>query len=265
MEISALFSDHKILARILVEDINLPYDEWKGKVDKPIKPILNKINKLVQDLVPSLQNFNIYKRSRKEAIQGRLRNSRVQWKYNNPSFSLNKDVDIFVQLGDHNENRKETMFWGIEWWGPSSESEAAYQILTKVNSGVDVIKEVGGPGAGGTSISLVLNKYTADQLLNLKRDIKKEIAEDIKNLVQKIDGINKENINILQQGNQTGYLPDKGDFEKAYRTIASPGQSVSIDAVLNQIEFAAKTSGHKLKNNWRLTTEKNVGIWSTLK
>jgi hypothetical protein len=265
METPALFPDHKGLARILMEDINLPYDEWKEKVDKPIRPILNRINKSVQELVPSLHIFRTYKRSRKEAIQGRLRNSRVQWKYNNPYFSLNKDVDIFVQLGDHNEDRKETMFWGIEWWGPSNESEAAYQILKKVNSGVDVIKEVGGPGAGGTTILLVLKKYTADKLLNLKRDIKKEIAEDIKNLVQKMDGISKENVNIRQEGSYLHYVPNKEDFEKAYRTITSPGQSVSIDAVLNQIEFDAKTSGHKLKINWRLTTERNIEIWATIK
>jgi len=265
METSALIPDYKILARILVEDINLSYNEWKEKVDKPIKPILNKINKSVQDLVPSLQNFRIYKRSPKESIQGRLRNSRIQWKYSNPNLFLNKDVDIFVQLSDYREDKKETIFWGIEWWGASKESEPVYQFLKKVNNGGDVIREVGGPGAGGTSILLLVKKYTADQLLNLKTDIKKEIAEDIKNLVQKMDGISKENVNTPQEGNHPDYLPNKGDFEKAYRTIASQGQSVSIDAILDQIEIDAKTSGHKLKNNWRLTTERNIEIWSTIK
>ncbi|KAF0159547.1 MAG: hypothetical protein FD159_488 [Syntrophaceae bacterium] len=61
------------------------------------------------------------------------------------------------------------------------------------------------------------------------------------------------------------YTFQKEDFEKAYRTIAKKNQSVFIDAVLDQLELGAKTLGHKLKNNWRLETERNIAIWSKMK
>ena len=57
-------------------------------------------------------------------------------------------------------------------------------------------------------------------------------------------------------------LPTKEDFESAYRTLTRPGQSISIDVVLDQIETNAKNKSLTLKNNWRMITEKNIEIWS---
>ena len=58
------------------------------------------------------------------------------------------------------------------------------------------------------------------------------------------------------------YLPTKEDFETAYRMLARPGEAISIDAVLDQIEINARGWGLLLKNNWRMITEKNIEIWS---
>lgn len=256
METSALFPDHKILARILMEDINLPYDEWKEKVDKPIKPILNKINKSVQYLVPSLQNFRPYERSRKEAIQGRLRNSRIRWKYENPNLSLDKDIDIFVQLGDYHEDNKGTIFWGIGWWGSSKASEQVYQFFKKVNNGGDVIREDGGPGASGTTILRVKKKYTADQLLNLKSDIKKEIAEDIKYLVQKMDGISKENEKQKKIESSDAEIPTWDEIQAIYRKNAKPGEIIAPDRLKELIKNSFQEQGRKLPPNWWEETKK---------
>lgn len=57
-------------------------------------------------------------------------------------------------------------------------------------------------------------------------------------------------------------LPTKEDFESAYRTLTRLGESVSVDAVLDQIAFCAKKEGHSLKYNWRMFTEKNIDVWS---
>lgn len=262
----ASFPDHQIIRKILMEDVNLPYSEWKEKVDKPINPILRKINKSVQNLVPSLQKNSIYKRSTKESIQGRLRNSRIQWKYTNPNLSFHKDVDVFVQFSDYREDKKGSIFWGIEWWGASKEAEPVYHFFRIVNNGDNVTKDDGGPGAGGTSIMLVLKKYTADQLLNFGRDIIEIIAEDIKDLVQKMDGISNEDMSIaINRENSIDYLPNRDDFQKAYKTIARQGEYIPIDKVLDQIKIDATILGHKLKNNWKEITERNIENWSKMK
>jgi hypothetical protein len=57
------------------------------------------------------------------------------------------------------------------------------------------------------------------------------------------------------------YLPHKDDFECAYRMICSYGDKIPIDSVLDQIEKNAINTGHNLKINWRLNTERNIELW----
>jgi len=57
-------------------------------------------------------------------------------------------------------------------------------------------------------------------------------------------------------------LPTKENFETAYRMLTRPGETISIDAILDQIEKSANGKGHSLKNNWRIITEKNIEIWA---
>lgn len=59
-----------------------------------------------------------------------------------------------------------------------------------------------------------------------------------------------------------GQIPTKDDFESAYRMLARPGQSISIDAVLDQIETNTRNKILTLQNNWRMITEENIKIWS---
>lgn len=58
------------------------------------------------------------------------------------------------------------------------------------------------------------------------------------------------------------YLPLKKDFEAAYRALTRPGESISIDAVLDQIQTDVNKKGLTLESNWRVTTEKNIDLWS---
>jgi hypothetical protein len=60
----------------------------------------------------------------------------------------------------------------------------------------------------------------------------------------------------------SNYLPSKEDFESSYRTLTSPGKTISIDSVLDQLEINAKEKGLSLKSNWRMITEKNIEIWA---
>lgn len=59
------------------------------------------------------------------------------------------------------------------------------------------------------------------------------------------------------------YLPSKEDFESAYRGLMThPGEDISFDAVLDQMEINVKEKGLSLKNTWRMITEENIKIWS---
>ncbi len=55
-------------------------------------------------------------------------------------------------------------------------------------------------------------------------------------------------------------LPTKVDIESAYRMLSRLGESISIDAVLDQIEINITKDGHALKSNWRKITEENMKI-----
>jgi hypothetical protein len=73
--------------------------------------------------------------------------------------------------------------------------------------------------------------------------------------------------NVIIEGSQPtaqdiSYLPTEENFESAYRTLTRPGETISIDTVLDQLENNAKKMGRSLKNNWRIITEKNIEIWS---
>lgn len=88
---------------------------------------------------------------------------------------------------------------------------------------------------------------------------------DIKAYFDKAQGIyvNHQHSNIREN---YSYLPTEGDFKTAYQQIAKPGQEISVDAVLDQIEIDAKKAGRNLKEDWRIITERNIEIWSnTLK
>lgn len=68
-----------------------------------------------------------------------------------------------------------------------------------------------------------------------------------------------EHTKVAQVGS---YLPTKEDFEAAYRLLTRPGESISIDAVLDQIEASAKKEGKMLKDDCRIITENNIENWA---
>lgn len=68
----------------------------------------------------------------------------------------------------------------------------------------------------------------------------------------------------LQLGIQSpGYIPNREDFETAYRMVTRLDQPVPLDAVLDQIEINANITGLELRANWRSITEGNILGWTT--
>lgn len=80
-----------------------------------------------------------------------------------------------------------------------------------------------------------------------------------KSLISSTDNASQQ---ISVQPHNNSYLPNKDDFETAYRTLTNPGETISIDSVLDQLEINAKKNRLLLKSNWRIITEKNIKVWS---
>jgi hypothetical protein len=68
-------------------------------------------------------------------------------------------------------------------------------------------------------------------------------------------------LRIKHQTSKEGVLPNKDDFESAYRMLSSPGKEIDKNSILDQIYKNAIKSGYNLKPNWRLITERNIEIW----
>jgi len=70
---------------------------------------------------------------------------------------------------------------------------------------------------------------------------------------------NKDNKNNLSS---IFYLPTKADVEYHESLLRkSPDEIISIDAVLDQIDFFFALEGKSLKANWREITKRNIEIW----
>lgn len=80
-----------------------------------------------------------------------------------------------------------------------------------------------------------------------------------------LDGETANTPNNKVTGSEMGIktLPTKEDSEAAYRMLTKPGEAVSIDAVLDQIEVDAMKQGRQFKSDWRIITEKNIEIWAS--
>lgn len=264
MENLTLFPDHQIIRNILMEDINIPYSELKVKVDIPIKPIYYAIDKLIRNQIHFFPKLNI-SNSSKEPKRTRLRSTRAYWVYNNPRLAFRKNINLFIQLGDHRTSRKKTIFWGVSYWvgGVSDETGSVYHLFERINK-IKVFKEsagVGGVTDKGTTVFGIVNQYTTDQLSNLHSDIKEEIAEGIGKLFQDMQQIaggtaSDHSFHPVQ------YLPTKADVEFAESQLRkSSDEVIGMKNVLDQVEVNFNQAEKELKEDWREITRKNIEIW----
>lgn len=261
-----LFPGHQIIQNILMEDINIPYSELKGKVNTPIKPIYVAIDKLIRNRYPSFPELKI-SISSKEPKQTRLRNTRAYWICNIPRFK--KNLNLFIQLGDYRASRNKTIFWGVEYWvgGVSDETDSVCRLFEKFSK-IKVFKESGGVGGApnsGTTVFGIVNQYTIDELPNLQRDIKEEIAEGIGKLFQEIEQIAGDAASDHSSHLEL-YLPTRTDVESAELQLRKLSDEViDIKDVLDQIEVNFSKTEKELKENWREITEQNIKTWFSKK
>ncbi len=66
-----------------------------------------------------------------------------------------------------------------------------------------------------------------------------------------------------KESNRVSYLPNRKDFESAYRSLARQEEEVHIDTILDKIADDMQKSKLTLIDNWRMTTDRNIReFWS---
>lgn len=111
----------------------------------------------------------------------------------------------------------------------------------------------------------LIRKYIKDRMRDYPSELKELFYSNDKKTILKTHVLQSKvsapsshsGIKEVQQPD-SGYLPNREDFESAYRSLARMGQEVSIDDVLDKIASDAIKAGITLKDQWRTITELNI-------
>jgi hypothetical protein len=209
--------EFKLIAGILKLDMAIHFPEWKKKVDKPIKPFFKNLNELLGQATQKLGAHSIHTRTAEYDHSPRTCLTRAKWKFLAKRLPFkDKDFSFQVQLGDPALENPHSITWGLSWWGSAQEAETANTYLKKIKNSIDYIKlSSAGPGAPGTTIQLVLKRYTADEILSLDPgyDLKGEIIHDLSLLADELERI------ISQSDGQKHYSLSTGLLQKKKQII----------------------------------------------
>ena len=205
----------KLIADILSKDLALPFDEWKKQVDTPIKPFFKDLDKLITQTTSKIGSLSLHTRTPKSDHTSRTCITRAKWKFLSKPLPF-KDKECFfqVQLGDNHPEIQHTISWGLSWWGSAKDAEITNQYCSQIKNYLHYEKESSsGPGFSGTTIQIVLKRYTAEEVLNFapEYDLKGEIvhdlsslADELENVISNSDGQNHHNLSagLLQKKKQ---------------------------------------------------------------
>lgn len=183
----------KLIAEILSKDLALPFDEWKKQVDTPIKPFFKDLDKLITQTTTKIGSLSLHTRTPKYDHTSRTCITRAKWKFLSKPLPF-KDKECFfqVQLGDNHPEIQHTISWGLSWWGSAQDAEISDKYLSQIKNCLDYTNEASpGPGASGTTIQIVLKRYTAEEVLNFapEYDLKGEIVHDLSALADELEDV----------------------------------------------------------------------------
>jgi hypothetical protein len=145
--------------------------------------------------------------------------------------------------------------------------------LLSIAWGVAKVHGNASPSLAALTLWLARGRAVYDARDGVRAGNKPEITiEELLKIINNVEICLKEGQNIsLENGKykadsyihraKNDYLPNKDDFESAYRMLCSPGEKIDKDSILDQIEKNAINSSRNLKTNWRLITERNIKIW----
>lgn len=185
--------NNELIAEILAEDINLPYSEWKYKVDDRISPFFKKLVKIVKEANLNLGKAASYDRGKVDSKLGYECIARLSWKLGLPSLPVDIPFNLVFQLGDNGVDiDSQKVFWGLQSWGKTELANEATQIFKELEPSFRVATKSAAPLFGGTFLRIVAGELTGQQLLEHDRDIMDVIAPDLTKLLKALKELRKE-------------------------------------------------------------------------
>jgi hypothetical protein len=176
------------IANVLREDRNIPFADWKERVDKVLEPIFITLNQKIIKSDIKAQEGTRYRRNPKDEGMERGYLYHFQWNYQGDSsiFGVNK-IPFKVAFKYYKNFAEDSLFWGLNWFGKREKTDEVNKFFTQINSKWEIVREDVIKNFGGSSVYLIMKNYTPDQIEALDHDIIDEILTDIKEILPILD------------------------------------------------------------------------------
>ena len=176
-------TDNILIADILEKNLEMPVDTWVQEVRQPLMPFVRFLQAAIKKAAPGLRQSALYN-SRTTQRQCFMQ---VRWRYMHDKLPpiAQTTMSAFVRIGDYQEEGPQSVFWGLNWWGNPKDVMTVFHLFERIKNGCQLLlPDRCTRGAGVQGIFLLPKKYTAQQVLSLDHDIKKEIVEDLVRLTE---------------------------------------------------------------------------------
>ncbi|MBA4419361.1 MAG: hypothetical protein C0392_15875 [Syntrophus sp. (in: bacteria)] len=171
-------NDHKLIAQILSSKVvsSAIFNNFYDSIDTLL--ILNQNPPVkLEKVKPSYSNKKVRQCLTKQ-----------RWNFHHPKMRYKRDgVAAFVQLEDNETGEDNIIIWGISWWGSEENSTYIRNLFIQIKGLGKLDDRITKIGATGRFLRVILKKYGATDVLSRKSDIKKEIAEDINGIINRIN------------------------------------------------------------------------------
>jgi len=257
-------------------------EKWKKEVQEYTEPFLRVITEKLNEALKQEKDFwqgNKFKILKK--YQGKqttiLSLHDAVYKLSEPfAFKIGDGtrrlIDAVIAMGPSasiiEESHKDSIFWGLRWWGRTENAETARDRFVSINQDVGLTVSLAKDKALGGSYVWLFNSVSPNELMEIGLD---HMADIITKDFLKLSSILSEKKGIFddpgdpskEKNDVSQKTPTKDDVEKAIRHIWSETRQEKIDKtlVVKRIESELSRKGIILKSDWRMSIEEKLEDW----
>ena len=179
---------NKLIAEVLEEDRNCPFQIWKERVEKILLPIFKELDEMVREAGIEVEKGGRYKRTTKDKSRERSAIYTIRWRLNRTSSKFGpNNIEFQIVFGQRTKGWEHSIWWGANWWGKAKYAGNIYEFFNGLKTDGKLIRNDDHEVFVGTLVSLVQKKYTKEEVQTMDHDIKHEVVEDCAKIVGIID------------------------------------------------------------------------------